>query len=142
MKERRQVLYGLDVIAELHVDTRHHRTQVEHELRSKLLRLRQKGAQVLSQPDALLLLCLESVSTFVVLGRHALLAAGKHASGGRHSVVRALGEAAEVDISPLETLLSLREDKAGTTLEDPGELFAQYLTCVEGLVKFVDGLKV
>ena len=44
MKERRRVLYGLDVIADLKFDMRNYRTQVEHELRSKLLRLRQQGA--------------------------------------------------------------------------------------------------
>src|SRR5689334_15219648 len=77
MKERRRVLYGLDLIADLHVDHRNYRTQVEHELRSKLLRLRQEGAAKLSHPDGLLALCMDSVSTFCVLGRHALELAGK-----------------------------------------------------------------
>ena len=36
MKERRRVLMGRDIVAELAIDFRHHRAQLEHELRSKL----------------------------------------------------------------------------------------------------------
>ena len=142
MKERRRVLYGMDLIAHLHVDTRHHRTQLEHELRSKLLRLRTQGARVLSDPAQLLRLCLDSVTTFVVLARHALLASGHAPHGSRHHMVRQLAQVAAVDFSPFETLLSVREDRAGVDPGDPGELFAQYLQAVEGMVHFVDRLEI
>ncbi len=75
MQERRKVLYGVDVIAHLHVDPKNYRVQLEHELRSKLLRLRQQAAAVLSDDAALMKLCLDSVTTFCFLGRHALRAA-------------------------------------------------------------------
>lgn len=140
MKERRRVLYGPDVIADLKVDQRNHRMLVEHELRAKLLRLRQQGASALSNPAKLLLLCTESVSTFCVLGRHALVAAGIDAKHERRAVVRQLAHATAADMSPLETLLDIREDKAGADPGDPGELFAQYLVCVQSLVAFVDRL--
>jgi len=87
MQDHRKVLHGVDVIAHLHVDTRHYRTQVEHELRAKLFRLRQQGAQVLSDPAALLKLCVDSVSTFCTLGRHALAAGGIEVTGGRRDAV-------------------------------------------------------
>src|SRR5579864_5065223 len=76
MKDRRKVLFGIDVISEVSVDGKFYRAQIEHELRSKLFRLREQGARVLSDPAALLRLCLDSVSTFCVLGRHALIASG------------------------------------------------------------------
>src|SRR6266852_6331326 len=72
MKDRRKVLYGMDVIADIRIDTKYYRAQIEHELRAKLFRLRQQGAQVLSDPAALLRLCLDSVSTFCFLARHTL----------------------------------------------------------------------
>ena len=140
MKERRRVLYGVDVIADLKVDHRNHRTLVEHELRSKLLRLRQQGASALSAPAKLLLLCTGSLSTFCVLGRHALVAAGIEAKHERRAVVRQLAHTTGADMSPFETLLDIREDKAGADPGDPGELFAQYLVCVQSLVAFVDRL--
>lgn len=143
MKERRRVLYGLDVISDLKVDMRNYRTQVEHELRSKLLRLRQQGASQLSHPPGLLALCVDSVSTFCVLGRNALEVAGKKPKSERRAVVRQLAEVMQADMKPFEILLDIREDIPGAglgDLGDPGELFAQYLVCITRLIAFVDNL--
>lgn len=140
MKDRRRLLYGLDVIADLHVDSRNHRVLVEHELRVALLRLRQQGASLLSDPARLLLLCAESVSTFCVLGRHTLLAAHRTPAMERRAIVHELGKLMQADMSSFEILLDIREDKPGPDPGDPGELFAKYLTCVGRLVDFVDRL--
>ncbi|HLH38099.1 MAG TPA: hypothetical protein VKX39_03045 [Bryobacteraceae bacterium] len=141
MKDRRKVLYGPDLIAEVKVDGKFYRAQVEHELRAKLFRLRQKGARVLSDPVALMNLCLESVSTFCVLGRHALIAAGIEARTERRAVVHQLSRTLKMDVTPFETLLDVREDKPGIDIGNPGELFARYLQCVRRMVEFVDGLQ-
>jgi predicted nucleotidyltransferase len=137
MKDHRRVLYGPDVIADLKVDHKYHRVQVEHELRAKLFRLRQQAAQILSDPAALLKLCLDSVSTFCVLGRHALLAAGIEVKG-RRAVVHKLSETLKLDMTPFTILLDLREDKPGPETGDPGELFAAYLGCIRQMVEFID----
>src|SRR5579862_4520659 len=54
MQERRQVLFGKDVIEGLPVDKIFYRAQIEMELRAKLLRLRQKAAGVITDKQALL----------------------------------------------------------------------------------------
>jgi hypothetical protein len=141
MKERRKVLYGPDVIAHLKIEGHYYRAQVEHELRSKLLRLRQQGAAQLSNPEALLKLCLDSVSTFCVLGRHALLAGHIDAKSERRAIVHQLAKTLKSDMSSFDTLLDIREDKAGVDPGDPGELFARYLQSVQQMIKFVDGLE-
>ncbi len=141
MKDRRKVLYGMDVIAGVRVDTKYYRAQVEHELRSKLFRLRQQASQVLSDPAALLNLCVESVSTFCVLGRHALVAAGVEAKTERRAVVHQLAETLRMDVAPFQLLLDVREDKTGPELGDPGELFARYLECIGRLVEFANRLE-
>jgi hypothetical protein len=143
MKERRRLLYGLDLIADLVVDKRNYRVQVEHELRAKLLRLRHQGASQLSHPAALLALCVDSVSTFCILGRHALELDGKKPKSEKRVVVRQLAEVLHADMQPFEILLDIREDKTGPDaggLSDPGELFAEYLVCISRLITFVDGL--
>src|SRR5579863_7992429 len=117
MKDHRKLLFGVDVIADVHVDPKYHRVQVEHELRAKLFRLRQQGAQVLSDPQKLLTLCVDSVSTFCVLGRHALLAAGVAVKPERRAMVKQLGSTLQMEVAPFETLLDIREDKSG----DPGD---------------------
>jgi len=118
MQDRRKVLHGVDVIAGVHVSMKHHRTQVEYELRAKLLRLRQQGAQVLSDPAALLKLCVDSVGTFCMLGRHALLVAGAEALHERREIVHRLKEVLGCPGSPFDLLLDLREGKAR---RGPGE---------------------
>ena len=142
MKDHRRVLYGPDVIADVKVDLKYHRVQVEHDLRAKLFRLRQQGAHLLSDPAALLKLCLDSVTTFCVLARHALLISGAEAHTDRRAVVHELGEKLQMDVEPFEILLDLREDKTGPETGDPGELFAAYLECIRRLVEFVDQMPV
>jgi hypothetical protein len=143
MKDRRKILYGVDVIADLNVDMKYHRVQVEHELRSKLIRLRQQGAHVLSTPEALLKLCLDSVTTFCTLGRHALHAAGVHPKAERRAVVWQLAHTIPMDAAAFDALLDIREDKTVSAegFDDPGELFARYLDSIGQLVEFVDGLE-
>src|SRR5262249_3801714 len=106
----------------------------------KLLRLRQQGARALSDPAALLALCVDSVTTFCTLGRHALAAAGSPVKGGRRAVVHQLAQVLKGDLRPFVVLLNIREDKSGDK-GDPGELFAQYLVCIQRLVAFVDRME-
>jgi hypothetical protein len=141
MKDRRKVLFGVDVIADVHVDTKNYRVQVEHELRAKLFRLRQKGAQVLSDPAELLKLCVDSVSNFCLLGRHALVVSGATAKAGRRAAIHQLGQILKMDTGPFDILLDIREDKSGVDPGDPGELFAMYLERIQRMIAFVDGLE-
>src|SRR5579863_8892388 len=136
MKDHRKLLFGVDVIADVKVDTKYHRVQVEHELRAKLFRLRQQGAQVLSDPQKLLTLCVDSVATFCTLGRHALLAGGIHAAGGRRDVVHKLRETLGPPPGPFDILLDLREDKAGVDAGNAVDLFAQYLEFIRRMVEY------
>jgi hypothetical protein len=137
MQRRRKVLFGIDPIADLKVDDAHYRTQVEYELRSKLLRLRQQGAAVLSDQEQLLVLCADSVSTFCVLGRHVLTLAGVTPPDDRRELVKQLAATLRTDLSVLEALLDIREAKAPTA-PNAMELFGRYLVSVGKLVVFVD----
>ncbi|MEJ7605403.1 MAG: hypothetical protein WKF37_03855 [Bryobacteraceae bacterium] len=76
IKERHRILYGTDLIAGMQVDDSFYRAQVEHEMRAKMLRLRQKAGGVLSDKVVLLRLMAESTSTFCVLFRHVLRLSG------------------------------------------------------------------
>lgn len=140
MQHRRRVLFGPDPIADLTVHDTHYRTQVEHELRSNLLRLRQQGAGTLSDPTALLALCVDSVSTFCVLGRHALTLAGTTPPEDRRAVVRELAQTIPADLGSFESLLDVRESRK-TSVPATAELFAQYLVSISKIVVFVDGIK-
>jgi hypothetical protein len=138
MHDHRRVLFGIDVISGIEVDPTFHRAHVEHELRAKLFRLRQQAAGVLSDQAALLRLCLDSVSTFCVLGRHALLVAGVEPKADRRAMAGQFAAVLKLDARPFETLLDIREGKKEAVPADPAELFAAYLESIRKMVEFVD----
>jgi hypothetical protein len=140
MQERRRVLFGADVIEKLQIDRSFYRAQVEHDLRSKLLRLRQKAAGMLGDKQALLRLMIDSVSNFLVLSRHALLLSGIATGSGKREAAANLA-AIHVDTSPFDTLLDLRERKKKTGDVDVESLFANYLKQIEAVVAHVDRLE-
>jgi hypothetical protein len=140
MQEQRRVLFGKDVIAGLAIDRSFYRAQVEHELRAKLLRLRQKGAGLLSDENGLLRLMLDSVSTFLVLARHALLLSGVEADWKKREIVDRLSEIG-VDPVPFDKLLNVREQKQKASELEAGSLFEPYLLQIEALVSYVDRLE-
>src|ERR1700694_4507623 len=70
INRQHRILYGKDVVSGIEVDNSFYRAQVEHELRAKLLRLRQKASGLLSDKDMLRKLLVDSLSTFCVLFRH------------------------------------------------------------------------
>ena len=139
MKERRRVLFGKDLIQDLVIEKTFYRAQVEMELRSKLLRLRQKAADVLSKKPELLRLMVDSVPNFLVLARHALLVSGMPSGWRKREIVRHLPEIG-ADGTPFDTLLDLRDQSKLAKDVDPEALFGSYLKQIEALVEHVDRL--
>ena len=140
MQEQRRVLFGKDVIAGLEIDQTFYRAQVEHDLRAKLLRLRQKAAGILGDKQALLRLMIDSVSNFLVLSRHALLLSGASCGTQKREVAKNLSGIG-VDAAPFNTLLDLRERGKKSGDADAGSLFASYLKQIEAVVAHVDRLE-
>lgn len=141
IKERHRVLTGADVVAGIEVDDAFYRAQVEHELRAKLLRLRQKAGGVISDRQLLLQLMVDSVSTFCMLARHALRLAGFEAGFEKREIVREARERFGVDDGPFHSLLDVREQKSKPREVDPAPLFERYLKEIQVLVDAVDRLE-
>ena len=138
MQSHRRVLTGSDIIAEITVDRSFYRAQVEHELRSKLLRLRQKAAEVLSRPKDLIALLTDSVSTFCIVGRHALLLSGREARWPKRDVVADFEKVLGIPFDAFKTILNLRAAGKPSNNFDAVLLFEKYLKEIEALVTFVD----
>jgi hypothetical protein len=124
----------------LEIDDSFYRAQVEYQLRAKLLRLRQKGAGVLFDKELLVQLMADSVSTFLVLGRHALRLHGIEAATVKRDVVGQIEQQFGFEAAPLRTLLDVREEKLKPKEVDGRALYGQYLKGVEALVDAVDRL--
>jgi len=123
------------------VDDSFYRAQVEHDLRAKLLRLRQKASGMLSDPDLLRRLLADSVSTFCVLFRHALALHGVEAPVKKREVIERAREHFEIDPGPFENLLDIREGRVKPRDVEPVGLLESYLRSISKVIEAVDRLE-
>lgn len=138
IKSQHRILHGPDLVKGLTIDDHYYRAQVEYQLRSNLLRLRQKAGGMLSDRSLLLHLMADSVSTFCMLARHALVLSGKSPAWPKRDVVEAARVSFGLDPAPFLTLLDLREEKRKEREIEPHSVFAAYLAAIDHLVLVVD----
>jgi hypothetical protein len=141
IKAHHRLLHGKDVVTPVQVDYSFYRAQVEHELRAKLLRLRQKAAGTLSHQTMLRRLMADSVSTFCVLFRHALNLAGAEAPMGKREAIAQAGRAFGFDPQPFDKLLDLREERIKPRDFDPDAHLPAYLQGISAVIDAVDRLE-
>jgi hypothetical protein len=140
MQKHHRVLYGDDLIATLEVPLRLHRIQVEHDLRTKLILLRQKFVAVSKENDKVLALMIDSLSSFVTLFRHTLIAMGEEPETGKRAMLQQLQRKTNIDVRSLLELLSVREGALKPDALDVKTTFKSYLTSIEQVISAVDRL--
>jgi hypothetical protein len=140
MRGSHRVLFGRDIIGALEVDDTFYRAQVEHELRAKFLRLRQKAAGMLSDDALLRRLLADSVSSFCVLFRHALVLSGVEPGTRKREILTHARAAFGVDTVPFEKLLDVREGLVKAREFDPAALLPSYLAGISGVIEAVNHL--
>jgi hypothetical protein len=141
IQRQHQLLAGRDIFSTLALDARYYRAQVEHDLRAKLLRLRQKAPGMLSDPGLLRRLLLDSVSTFCVLFRHALILHGDEAPAAKRAVIAQASERFGFDPGPFDQLLAVREQKLKMREVDPIALLGPYMQAISVAIAAVDRLE-
>jgi hypothetical protein len=137
IQSQHKLLYGTDVISTVAVDRCFYRSQVEHDLRAKLLRLRQKAAGMLADENLLRRLLLDSISTFCVLFRHALALHSAEVPARKRDVIRQAGRQFGFDPLPFEKMLDVREERAKARELEPVPLLGAYL---DGIAKVIDAV--
>jgi hypothetical protein len=135
MKQSHRVLEGEDVLATLDVPRGMHRVQMERELRTAVVKLRQ-GFLDAKDDAAVSRLMTASVSTFATLFRHALLLFGQQPPMQKRAAIEAAGSALGADVSAMLKVLDIREQRAPA--EDCSDLFAAYLGAVSRVTEEVD----
>jgi hypothetical protein len=138
IQRQHRLLYGKDLTASLVVDDSFYRAQVEHDLRAKLLRLRQKAAGMLSADDRLRRLLLDSLSTFCVLFRHALILDGVEPPATKREIIARASERFGLDRAPFDKLLDVREERLKPREIQPANLLGGYLQGISTVIEAVD----
>lgn len=140
IKCHHRILAGKDVVSGLAVDDSFYRAQVERELRAKLLRLRTKAAGSLSDRELLARLLADSVSTFCVLFRHALLLHNVEAQPKKRAILEKCRETFGIDPAPFLQMLDAREEKVSLRKLDAESLLGSYLRECSIVIDAVDRL--
>lgn len=140
IRQRHRILHGDDIFANLHVPMDQHRVQLEHNLRTKLLTLRQSYIQVVGNDKRVRRLMLDSVSNFSTLFRHTLIAMGEQPAPHKAENIKRLAEKIKFDPGIFLKLLQVRERKANESEIPAASAFAQYLDGISTVVQAVDAL--
>ncbi|MBZ5648463.1 MAG: hypothetical protein LAN37_14710 [Acidobacteriia bacterium] len=136
IKASHKVLFGEDCFSGLDVPMNLHRIQLEHELRTKLIRFRQAYLAVEGKSKELLRLMTESISSFMTLFRHTLIALGEPVPPQRHAVLDRLADRLKVEVSAFHRVLEVREGKKADL--DVVSVARGYLDTVTRVVDEVD----
>lgn len=138
IKRHHRVLAGDDVFGALEIPIRIHRIQLEHELRTKLQLLRQHYAA--ANDRQMIELMANSISGFIALFRHALLAMGTEPPHGGSNVVNAAAQKIGFEAAPFTRLLQLRRHEIRPRDLDAHGTFAAYVAAIEKVVAAVTAL--
>jgi hypothetical protein len=140
IRDRHRMLLGEDVFTDLEIPMDLHRTQLRHELRTKLLFLRQHYLMASGDAGRVRHLMLDSVSNFLALFRHALIVMGEKPPASKREVAQQLAGKAGFDAAPYLQLLQVREQKLKPEAVDVRNTFAGYLDGIEKTIRTVETL--
>jgi predicted nucleotidyltransferase len=133
-----RILHGEDLVGSIEIESAHHRHQVEHELRSLLLRLRERYLGMQKDTKALRALLTDSLPSFSTLFRHAVILDGRKTAVKKHEVFQQAAEAFGISPEPFETVLALRQGTQRVANAELRPLFLAYLTEITKMAGHVD----
>ena len=140
VRQRHRILYGEDILAGMNVPMDRHRVQLEHELRTKLLTLRQSYVQAAGDDKRVRRLMLDSISAFSTLFRHTLIAMGEQPAPHKEDNITQLAARTRFDPGIFLKLLQVRERTAKENEIEAAAGFAKYLDGINTVVQAVDAL--
>jgi predicted nucleotidyltransferase len=136
MKHGRRVLYGADVVADIEVSMNLHRVQVEHDLRTTVLKLRQHYLRAPGNSKELAPILKKSFSGVLTLLRHTIIAFGEEPPVAAHDIIARAAALTDSNASAFTPLLALRE-----TGELHGEIIPMYGAYLKALEKILSALE-
>jgi hypothetical protein len=138
IRECHKILHGEDLVAGLDIDTKNLRLQIEHELRGKLIRLRQSYLLTGGKPKAVADLMVQSLSTFLVLFRASLRLFGESVPQTKFQSLELLAGHLEFDVAVFRQVQELKDGTKKPKDVAAGELFNTYLKTIECVIDAVD----
>lgn len=138
IKLHHRMLFGDDFFNDFEVPLRLHALQLERELRTNWIRLREAILGAPPKRKARLAIMLSSVSTFCTLFRHVLWALEGQMPATRREAVDGVAALTGGNAAAFQAILELREGKRKTYRIDMEDTLRTYLELVEVVTNEVD----
>jgi hypothetical protein len=123
-----KTLHGEEVLSGIEVPMNLHRVEVEHDLRTTLLRLRNHLLLTNDGDEELKLVLAKSVTSVLTLFRHALIALGEAPPNAKPKVLEHAAEVFGFNAMPLQTVLELRA--SGHAVDNVRNLYHAYMDAI------------
>ena len=136
MQENRRVLYGADVVAGIKVPMNLHRVQVEHDLGTLLLKLRQHFLLSGQKESELRAAAAKSASSVLALLRHALIAFDEDPPAAASEVFARIAALTGAEAGAFSAAFQLRDPHAHA--DDIVRTYGQYVNALTVVISALD----
>jgi hypothetical protein len=141
IRDHHQLLAGENVLADLTINKNDLRLQLERELRTRLIALRQRYLAAAGRPQEIRALILDSLSTFLVLFRAALRLFQDTVPPRKMDALAALAPhvgCPNETVTLFRRLHAVKEGAAKLSRSEAPTVFKQYLEAIEQIVQAID----
>ncbi|MBN2542028.1 nucleotidyltransferase domain-containing protein [bacterium] len=136
------VIFGEDYFKDIRIETKDLRLQLEHELKGKLLKLRQFYLETKGKKAAIIKLISESVSTFTSIFRGLLYFKGLPIPEDDYEVItKTCDEFTEIETEFFKKLISIKRKEAKPSADEAKSVMEIYIKQISDLVDLVDKME-
>lgn len=140
MKENYVVLHGRDVLGELKIDLKNLRFQCEHELKSRLITIRNAYLRNRRDKHALSSLLFSSFTSVVHILRNLLRLKGKTPAYSKKELLRQVSTELYIDVANLSKILEAKQKSFTPGLKEIEPMLSGLTALLEEIITIVDGL--
>lgn len=137
IRENHRLLYGTDPMENLSISRQNLRLELEHELKGKLIQLRERFLLTEGKPKLVSELMIHSLSTFLILFKSALRLYDEKPPLKKMEALTELQKHIPCDVEVFQIVERLKRGEKLKEL-DSLELFKRYLQTVENVVDGID----
>jgi predicted nucleotidyltransferase len=140
MQDSRRVLFGADTIAGVALPINLHRVQVEHELRTVLLKLRNAYLRAPGDANELTPVLRKSFSSVLTLLRHVIIALGEEPPASPRDIIGRATALTQSSAGAFESVLRLRQhgEAHAAVAGEFAHVYGAYLAELEKVIRALD----
>ena len=138
IKENHVMLFGEDVFKKMKISSKNLRLEIERELKSKLIRLRQSFILTGGNSGKIKRLLIRSISTFVALLKGIIRLYGKKVPAKKNEIIDAAPAALKLDKELFKRILSVKEQKSDINGGEIEGVFSMYMAEMDRVADIVD----